>query len=104
VDAHQERISEMVKVLCRGGPYYWVKEPYTEEERAYIKDDGPDPAGYDMDLWLGAGEVYPMTELEELELYDRMDLRPGATILRSPTSPQNQNPKAPASSPGARRR
>jgi hypothetical protein len=76
----------MVKVLCRGGPYYWVKEPYTEAERAYIQDDGPDPVGYVMDEWLGAGEVYPMTEEEENELYRKSALHPGATILHGPTS------------------
>lgn len=77
----------MVVVLCRGGPYYWVKEPYTEEERAYIKDDGPEPVGYDLELWLGAGEVWPMTEEEELAAYRSMALQPGATILHGPTSP-----------------
>ena len=29
----------MVKVLCKGGPYYWVKEPFTDlEQRVWLWD------------------------------------------------------------------
>ena len=29
----------MVKVLCKGGPYYWIKEPLTDLEQRIQADD-----------------------------------------------------------------
>jgi hypothetical protein len=76
----------MMKVLCRGGPYHWVKEPYTPEEEAYFNGpceqtkEGPEPlAPYPYggkkgeQYYLGAGEVYPMTLAEELAAHKRYD-------------------------------
>jgi len=99
----------MMKVLCRGGPYHWVKEPYTPEEEAYFNgptamrkgDRTPQPvAPYPYGgrrgekYYLGDGEVYPMTWQEELaryKLYDAPMTFYGGAPHR-PTSPAAVKP------------
>jgi hypothetical protein len=64
----------MVKVLCRGGPAFWIKEPFTPEEQAYedaIKrgERPAAPEGYDEDWMLMDNEVWPLTEAEEADFW-----------------------------------
>ena len=67
----------MVKVLCRGGPAFWIKEPFTPEEQAYedaIKrgERPAAPEGYDEDWMLMDNEVWPLTEAEEADFWGRL--------------------------------
>ena len=72
----------MVRVLCKGGPYYWIKEPLTDFEirlrawRAGMNRRGKDRftraeylkavREYNRWLQLRDNEIYPMTSDEEL--------------------------------------
>jgi hypothetical protein len=63
----------MVKVLCKGGPYYWIKEPYTDEERrAFDSTDNADwPKGYSWNHFLLPAEIYPRDETDPPDPFDK---------------------------------
>jgi hypothetical protein len=67
----------MAKVLCNGGPGYWIKKPYTAEEQAMI--DSPDPnawiKGYDRRYFLLGGEVWPRSKNKGVDLSNMTEIK-----------------------------
>ena len=90
----------MTKVLCKGGPYYWIVEPETEFERRlrawengmlrphnspkserftraeYLKARRE----YSDKYWLPPGYVYPMSPAEEAAAWRRVELKGPVTF------------------------
>lgn len=93
----------MVKVLCKGGPYYWIKEPYTAAERRAFEslDQNDWPKGYSRNHYLLAGEIYPRDETDPPSAFDKAlnDVKHitfyGGAPHR-PTVPPASSQKAPA--------
>jgi hypothetical protein len=55
----------VVKVLCRGGPYYWIKEPLTDFEKRMNAAERADDVRYRIERgWI----KWPITEREMLAL------------------------------------
>jgi hypothetical protein len=90
----------MTKVLCRGGPFYWIKEPFTKAEQrwkgAYEKwaaeggEPGTSPWGlpYNRDLFLWDHEALPLTPEEERDFYNRFDTSKMTFIGGAPHRPK----------------
>jgi|RhiMethySRZTD1v2_1073278.scaffolds.fasta_scaffold791310_2 hypothetical protein len=72
----------MVKVLCKGGPYYWIREPYTDEEkRAFNSPDPNDwPKGYKGKYFLLDGEIYPREPWEKSPFMEALGNTTGITF------------------------
>jgi len=93
----------MVKVLCKGGPYYWIREPLTELEKRitaadraeHVREKGilhsvPDVAELHKQ-WLANDPVPPITPEErkqyKREYPDKYWLLPAEIYPRDETDP-----------------
>lgn len=98
-----------MRVLCKGGPYYWVVDPETPfemrlrhwkegllpkrgKERFTRAEYNRARREYSDKYWLPPGYVYPMSPEEEAAAWRRVELKGPITFYGA--SPHRPNPSA----------